>query len=70
MKPTIAAARLGDRVILFTFLPGRIKHEFALNLPRPRRIEDVAAAGTARDILQELREEINTSQKNESGVSS
>ena len=48
MKPTIAAARLGDRVILFTFRLGRIQHEFAVYLPRPRQIEDVAAAWTAR----------------------
>ena len=64
------AARLGDRVILFIFRPGRIKHEFAVDLPRPRQIEDLTVARTARDILEELREEINKSLKNEYGVSS
>ncbi|HEX8895031.1 MAG TPA: hypothetical protein VF783_17000 [Terriglobales bacterium] len=38
MKPTIAAARLQDRVVLFTFRPGRVPHEFAVNLPGPRPI--------------------------------
>ena len=28
MKPTIAAARLQDRVVRFRFRPGRIPHEF------------------------------------------
>ncbi len=30
------AVRLGDRVALFTFRPGRIKREFDIDLPRPR----------------------------------
>jgi NitT/TauT family transport system ATP-binding protein len=64
------AARLGDRVVLFTFRPGRIKHEFVVDLPRPRQIEDVTVARTARDILEDLREEINKSLQNECGVSS
>jgi len=64
------AARLGDRVVLFTFRPGRIKREFVVDLPRPRQIEDATVARTARDILAELREEINKSLQNEYGVSS
>ncbi len=55
------AARLGDRVIVLTFRPGRIKREFVVDLPRPRQIEDRSVAGMARDILGELREEINKS---------
>src|SRR5215469_7308824 len=30
------AVRLGDRVALFTFRPGRIKREYDVSLPRPR----------------------------------
>ena len=55
------AARLGDRVIVLTFRPGRIKREFVVDVPRPRQIEDAAVAGMAREILGELREEINKS---------
>jgi NitT/TauT family transport system ATP-binding protein len=59
------AARLGDRVIVMTFRPGRIKREFMVDLPRPRQIEDSSVAGMARDILEELRAEINKSLEQE-----
>jgi NitT/TauT family transport system ATP-binding protein len=55
------AGRLGDRVVLFTFRPGRVKREFLIDLPRPRQLEDVTVAKTAREILDDLREEINKS---------
>ena len=55
------AVRLGDRVVLLTFRPGRVKSEFLVELPRPRHLEDPTVAGTAREILDELREEINRS---------
>jgi NitT/TauT family transport system ATP-binding protein len=55
------AIRLGDRVALLTFRPGRVKREFAVDLPRPRVLEDVHVAHAAREILDELREEINRS---------
>jgi NitT/TauT family transport system ATP-binding protein len=55
------AIRLGDRVALLTFRPGRVKREFPVDLPRPRSLEDVDVARAARDILDELREEINRS---------
>jgi NitT/TauT family transport system ATP-binding protein len=55
------AVRLGDRVVLLTFRPGRVKREFPIDLPRPRHIEDVAVARTSRAILDELRGEINRS---------
>src|ERR1051325_1972633 len=35
------AVRLGDRVALLTFRPGRIKEDFQIDLPRPRHLEDV-----------------------------
>ena len=55
------AVRLGDRVVLLTFRPGRVKREFQIELPRPRHLEDVTVAQTAGEILGELREEINRS---------
>lgn len=55
------AVRLGDRVALITFRPGRVKREFLIDLPRPRHLEDVTVAQTAREILDELRGEINRS---------
>src|ERR1700734_147637 len=34
------AVRLGDRVLLMSFRPGRIKKQFDVNLQRPRHVED------------------------------
>jgi len=55
------AVRLGNRVVLLTFRPGRVKREYEVDLPRPRHLEDVSVAGMAREILNDLREEINKS---------
>ncbi|MGA8700017.1 MAG: ABC transporter ATP-binding protein [Candidatus Sulfotelmatobacter sp.] len=55
------AIRLGDRVVLLTFRPGRVKREFPIDLPRPRTLEDPNVARAASEILGELREEINRS---------
>ena len=55
------AVRLGDRVVLLTFRPGRVKSAFPVDLPRPRSLEDPAVALAARAVLDELREEINRS---------
>jgi NitT/TauT family transport system ATP-binding protein len=61
------AVRLGDRVVLLTFRPGRVKREYDVELPRPRHLEDVDVAGMAREILNDLREEINKSLEAEYG---
>lgn len=55
------AVRLGDRVILLTFRPGRVKRDFPVDLPRPRHLEDPEVARAAGQILSELRDEINRS---------
>ena len=55
------AVRLGDRVVLLTFRPGRVKSEFPVELPRPRSLEDPEVALAARAVLDELREETNRS---------
>jgi NitT/TauT family transport system ATP-binding protein len=59
------AVRLGDRVALLTFRPGRVKQEFSVSLPRPRQMEQPDVARTARDILGCLRDEINKSLEEE-----
>ncbi len=61
------AVRLGDRVALFTFRPGRVKKEYCIDLPRPRQLEDVTVAKSAREILNDLREEINKSLEEQYG---
>jgi len=53
------AVRLGDRVLLLTFRPGRIKNAFFIELPRPRHLEDPELALVSRKLLAQLREEID-----------
>lgn len=55
------AVRLGDRVVLLTFRPGRVKQEFQVSLSRPRHIEQADVARTSREVLDCLRDEINKS---------
>jgi NitT/TauT family transport system ATP-binding protein len=49
---------LGDRVVLLSARPGRIKREFSFGLPRPRQIEDHAIVDAAREVLADLRAEV------------
>jgi NitT/TauT family transport system ATP-binding protein len=55
------AVRLGDRVLLMSFRPGRIKKQFDVNLARPRHVEDSDVAQMSKEILGQLREEIDRS---------
>ncbi len=49
------AVCLGDRVLLFSPSPGRIRREFAVNLPRARDFNDVAIAQHAGEITASLK---------------
>lgn len=51
------AASLGDRVILLSHGPARIKEQYLVDLKRPRDVEDPALTGTVAAILKNLREE-------------
>ncbi len=51
------AACLGDRVIIFTGRPGRIKNEVAIDLPRPRDVNDPKVAEYAGRITAELEDQ-------------
>jgi NitT/TauT family transport system ATP-binding protein len=55
------AVRLGDRVLLMSFRPGRIKSQFEITLDRPRHVEDSDVAHLSKEILGQLREEIDRS---------
>jgi len=55
------AVRLGDRVLLMSFRPGRIKQQFTVDLKRPRHVEDSDVAKMSKEILSQLREEIDRS---------
>jgi NitT/TauT family transport system ATP-binding protein len=55
------AVRLGDRVLLMSFRPGRIKSQFQVTLNRPRHVEDSDVAYLSKEILSQLREEIDRS---------
>lgn len=54
------AVTLGDRVIVFTYRPGKIKAEFSTaHLKRPRQLEDEGAMALVREITATLRSEVN-----------
>jgi NitT/TauT family transport system ATP-binding protein len=53
------AVCLGDRVVVFSAAPATIKSSFAVNLPRPRHIENHDLIEKAKDVLKELKSEID-----------
>jgi NitT/TauT family transport system ATP-binding protein len=52
------AVRLGDRVVLLSSRPGRVVHEFPVDIPRPRRIDAHDVSELAGEITDRLREEV------------
>lgn len=53
------AVCLADRIFILSTSPGRIKKEFAIDLPRPRDDNDVNVAEYSTRIMQELKAEID-----------
>jgi NitT/TauT family transport system ATP-binding protein len=53
------AVCLGDRVVLFSPNPGRIREEFRIDLPRPRDINSVELAEHATRITRALKQHTN-----------
>lgn len=52
------AVRLAERVVLLSSRPGRVAHEWRVDIPHPRRIEDSAVADLSVEITEQLRGEI------------
>ncbi len=56
---------LGDRVLLLSARPGRLKRDYRCELPRPRHIEDFALIESVRELHSDLREEVLAAQQKE-----
>jgi NitT/TauT family transport system ATP-binding protein len=54
---------LGDRVLVLSARPGRIKSEFRCDLPRPRSMESHTLVDMAQAILSDLRSEVRAAQE-------
>jgi NitT/TauT family transport system ATP-binding protein len=52
------AVVLGDRVVVLSARPGRIRKIFTINLPRPRQIESYAVVDLAREIMTVMKEDV------------
>ncbi|RKN03313.1 ABC transporter ATP-binding protein [Streptomyces radicis] len=52
------AVRLAQRVVLLSSRPGRVVHEWRVDIEQPRRIEDTAVSALSVEITERLREEI------------
>ena len=51
------AARLGDRIVVLSPRPGRVKATFDVEIPHPRRIESPDVAALAVEVTESLRAE-------------
>jgi NitT/TauT family transport system ATP-binding protein len=58
---------LGDRVLVFSQRPGHIKQEFAIDLPRPRQIENYAVVDLSREILDVLKNGVHLTAPRDGG---
>src|SRR5579875_3078245 len=56
---------LGDKVVVFTSRPGRIKSEIKVDYRRPRLPEDTDLADYHRKVLEELKSELTEARKKE-----
>lgn len=63
------AVSLGDRVILLSHRPSKIKREYAIDLPRPRSAEDPQLHGLINEIQRQLKEEVKFAEPNGTGIS-
>jgi NitT/TauT family transport system ATP-binding protein len=52
------AARLADRIVLLSSRPGRVVTEFPVDIERPRRIDSPEVSALARQITDQLRQEV------------
>jgi NitT/TauT family transport system ATP-binding protein len=52
------AVRLGDRVVVLSSRPGRVAATFAIDVPRPRRVDTPEVAAAAVSITEALRREV------------
>ena len=52
------AARLSDRIVLLTSLPGKVADEFPVAIARPRRIDSPEVMGLAAAVTDRLRAEV------------
>ncbi|HEX2046246.1 MAG TPA: ABC transporter ATP-binding protein [Acidimicrobiales bacterium] len=52
------AARLSDRIVLLTSLPGKVADEFPVTIHRPRRIDSPEVMGLAAMVTDRLRAEV------------
>ncbi|MDQ3896597.1 MAG: ABC transporter ATP-binding protein [Actinomycetota bacterium] len=52
------AARLSDRIVLLTSLPGQVADEFPVTFSRPRRIDSPEVMGLAAAVTDRLRAEV------------
>ncbi|QBD78208.1 ABC transporter ATP-binding protein [Ktedonosporobacter rubrisoli] len=57
------AVALGDRVLVFSPRPGRIVHEFHIDFPRPRSLENHLLVDKAAEILSVLSEAMESQEK-------
>jgi len=59
------AVCLGDRVLLFSARPGRIRAEFKIQLGRPRMVDDVDVARLAQQISNAMKEDRSRARQEE-----
>jgi NitT/TauT family transport system ATP-binding protein len=52
------AVRLGDRVVLLSSRPGRVKRDTVIDFPRPRKMDSAEVATHAADLTDALSEEV------------